>query len=65
MPVTTKLEKMRKRARPEPESIMLYINGKNFRCNCGANVFTKFWDALYGEVFSCNGCNLEYQGDKV
>lgn len=39
-------------------NVMVKIDGKTFRCECGANVFHKDEDGLY----VCNGCSLVYEG---
>ena len=36
----------------------LKVEGKPFRCPCGANVFRP--DAEYRGVYGCNGCGREY-----
>ncbi len=41
---------------------MVNLNGKTFRCNCGANVFKK---SATGTRFKCNGCGATYTGDPV
>lgn len=38
---------------------MLKIEGKTFRCNCGANVFKRVGEKRY----ICNGCQEEYIGE--
>lgn len=49
---------------PEHNSFLLHTEGKPFRCNCGANVFHKEWDAQEAsEVYVCNGCNAAYIGE--
>jgi len=59
----------------EPTSVMPVINGKTFRCECGANVFhhpkvrntmpdgNGPW-AMDDELYQCNGCGLQYRGRK-
>ena len=42
------------------EATMLRINGKTFRCECGANVFTV--DPVMPDWFLCNGCQTTYEG---
>lgn len=37
---------------------MVDVNGKNFHCTCGANVFTRYDN----NTFICNGCGNEYIG---
>ena len=47
----------------EPEAVMLRVDGKPFRCHCGANVFTKAdlpWKRR--DVFVCNACHEWYEG---
>lgn len=42
------------------EQTMVFLNGSksSFRCECGANVFTKFDDGSY----ECNSCKASYKG---
>jgi hypothetical protein len=46
--------------------IMLRINGKSFRCECGANVFKKIKPEEEDgkEHFKCNGCEITYTTEK-
>jgi hypothetical protein len=46
----------------EPEPVMLYVGGSKvaFRCDCGANVFTRLPDGAY----RCNGCLTAYHGER-
>lgn len=37
---------------------LVRINGATFRCECGANVFTK-----EGGRYYCNGCDAVYEGE--
>jgi ribosomal protein L37AE/L43A len=37
---------------------MLWVRGKRFTCECGANVFTQQANGIY----RCNGCTAEYEG---
>ena len=37
---------------------------KGFSCSCKCNIFKKANDVEYGEIFVCNACGLEYQGEK-
>jgi hypothetical protein len=58
----TALERVRRTAarhakRPR-EQVMPRINGKSFRCRCGANVFTR-----KGSRYTCNGCAEVYIGN--
>lgn len=39
------------------EASMPRVGGKPFRCDCGANVFTR-----RGMKFTCNGCGTVYEG---
>lgn len=39
------------------EQVMPFVNGRSFRCHCGANVFTR-----RGNRFTCNGCTEVYEG---
>jgi hypothetical protein len=41
------------------DQAMIHINGAVFRCDCGANVFTK----LVGNRYQCNGCSALYIGE--
>lgn len=51
--------RLRLRQPVKPETTMLRVGGKPFRCNCGANVFTK--KSVSGKtVFVCNGCQEWY-----
>ena len=40
------------------ESVLLYLNGKNFKCECGSNVFTKYENNIY----KCHCCGNIYEG---
>lgn len=40
---------------------MINISGKNFRCECGANVFTNSKNNQ--NLYRCNGCGLELFGE--
>lgn len=42
------------------EAVMGRVNGKPWRCQCGANVLTK--DSTTGWL-TCNGCGTTYEGD--
>ena len=42
------------------EQTMLTVDGKRFRCECGANVFTRMSD----DSFSCNACPAIYRGER-
>lgn len=44
------------------ENFMPRINGKSFRCACGANVFHKP-DEDRPEIYECNGCGNWYEGN--
>jgi hypothetical protein len=48
--------------RPEVYAVMPIVNGVHFRCPCTCNVFTRSIDPVYGELFTCNACEQEYQG---
>ena len=39
-------------------SVLLTVNGGNFRCKCGANVFTEYDN----NTFKCHLCGREYEG---
>lgn len=51
--------RMRKynRAKHKPQAAMVRIQGKIFRCACGANVFTR-----RGNLYQCHGCPRQYEG---
>jgi len=38
---------------------MLRVDGKPFRCACGANVFSK----LSAKTYSCNGCGQQLEAE--
>ena len=40
--------------------MMVSINGKQFRCPCGCNVFHPKHDRQYGCLVVCNACQAEY-----
>ena len=40
------------------KNVMININGRNFHCDCGTDVFTKYDNGTY----TCNGCKKEYLG---
>jgi len=42
----------------ENPNILVNIKGKNFRCNCGCNVFHHTDDDC---IYICNACNTEYE----
>ena len=44
------------------ENFMISINGKNFACSCGCNVFHKP-DNTRLEIYKCNSCGHEYSGE--
>ena len=39
------------------ELVLISLNGKPFKCSCGANVFLK-----YDNTYICNCCKKEYEG---
>lgn len=44
------------------QAFVLKVAGKNFRCPCGCNVFSKFMnDGL--EIYECNSCSETYTED--
>lgn len=43
------------------ENFTVSINGKNFKCSCGCNVFHKPDDTKL-ELYQCNACGTQYQG---
>lgn len=55
------LEDAEKARREEfnPVQVMVKINGKSFRCECGSNVQTKYAENRY----KCNGCGAKYVGE--
>lgn len=53
--------RLRLRVPEEPVAVMVKVAGASFRCQCGANVFTKLRDVRHGEAFVCNGCREMYQ----
>ena len=42
----------------ENPNILVTVEGKNFRCQCGCNVFHHLDD---DDIFICNSCNSEYE----
>lgn len=44
------------------ENFLLKVVGKQFRCDCGSNVFHKP-DRKYPEIYECNGCGSRYSED--
>ena len=38
--------------------VLLTLNGKNFKCKCGANIFIKHNKNIY----ICNACGNIYEG---
>jgi hypothetical protein len=44
----------------EERDVMLQIEGKSFRCECGCNVFRK---ELNGTLYKCNACGSLYNGE--
>jgi len=42
-----------------PRQVLPQVDGKSFRCECGANVFTEISPLHY----RCNGCRLMYAGE--
>ena len=45
--------------RTYPRPVMVKIEGKTFRCDCGCNVLTAYAHHRY----TCNGCGARYVGD--
>jgi hypothetical protein len=43
----------------KPKQVMPRVEGKPFRCECGANVFTEYEPFKY----RCNGCGATYTGE--
>lgn len=55
-----KREKVKKDGKAE--GFIIELDGKSFRCECGANVFTKYEDIIDEWVtYCCNGCHREYE----
>ena len=48
---------------PQPPDVMPMIDGKSFRCECGANVFRH----PPGEplIYVCNACRARYRGEPL
>lgn len=48
----------------EGEAVMPFVNGIRFRCDCGANVFTRLtvFEGKVGSFYRCNGCRSVYEG---
>lgn len=44
------------------KNFMPMINGKSFRCECGANCFIKP-DSNRLDLFQCNGCETRYTSE--
>lgn len=44
-------------------AMMLTVNGKNFRCTCGANVFHRPRPNTESKIIYCNGCETVYEGE--
>lgn len=42
------------------DNVLIDVNGKNFKCICGANVFTKY----NNNTFRCHLCGREYEGEE-
>lgn len=38
---------------------LITIDGKNFKCTCGCNVFTHYED----DIFICHCCGKEFKGE--
>ena len=41
-------------------NVLITVDGHNFKCVCGANVFTKYDN----NTFKCHLCGREYEGEK-
>lgn len=44
------------------KSFTISLEGKNFRCRCGANCFHKP-DKKNLQIYRCNGCGLTYTSE--
>lgn len=42
--------------------VMVFIDGKSFRCQCGCNVFHKP-EPDDEAIYRCNACHTEYRGE--
>ena len=40
------------------ELVLLTLNGKNFKCECGCNCFIK----ILKNIYQCNLCGKVYEG---
>lgn len=47
----------------KPKIVMIKVNGKNFRCNCGANCFRELPMAEGSHRYRCQGCDVVYYGN--
>ena len=49
------------------KNVMIVLNPdgyeRNFKCNCGCNVFSKYIENDSKVIFICHGCNEEYTGN--
>lgn len=41
-------------------NVLITVDGHNFKCVCGANVFTKYDN----NTFKCHLCGREYEGEE-
>ena len=42
---------------------MVSVSGKNFRCSCRCNVFSKYKTGDGKRIFECHGCGSRYAGE--
>ncbi len=57
---TTNFGRIADTNRPIESNIMVKIDGKVFRCDCGCNVFHKPAYEMY--IYECNACAAWYKG---
>lgn len=50
-----------KKVMEENNNVVVRINGKLFRCQCGCNVFHH--PKNKPDIYACNACDLWYEGD--
>ena len=46
----------------EIANVLIEVDGKSFRCDCGCNVFHH--PELKPEIYECNACGARYKGTK-
>ena len=52
-------EQLEKLKQVVDNNVLISVGGHNFRCLCGANVFTKYDN----NTFKCHLCGREYEGE--